>query len=88
YEDAYAASGAVTTRRTAGGRTSTTGLFVEDDWTIGRLVLTAGGRVDRWTISNGFFREASASGRVTTDTRFANREGVEGTGRAGALFHA
>ncbi len=88
YEDAYAASGAVTTRRTAGGRTSTTGLFLEDDWTIGRLVLTAGGRVDRWTISDGFFREASASGRVMTDTRFANRAGVEGTGRAGALFQA
>ena len=33
YEDSYAASGAVTTRRLAGGDTSTTGLFVEDDWT-------------------------------------------------------
>lgn len=88
YEDAYAASGAVTTRRTAGGRSSTTGLFVEDDWTIGRLVLTAGGRVDRWTIRDGFLRETNAVGRVTNDTRFADRDGTEGTGRAGALFHA
>ena len=88
YEDAYAASGVVTTRRTAGGRTSTTGMFVEDDWTLGRLVLTAGLRGDRWTITQGFFREATAAGTVTTDTRFADRHGIEGTGRAGALFRA
>ena len=88
YEDAYAATGLVTTRRTAGGRTSTAGLFVEDDWTLGRLVLTAGLRGDRWTITDGFFREANAAGAPTTDTRFADRNGVEGTGRAGALFRA
>ena len=92
YEDAYAASGAITTRRTAGGKTSTAGLFVEDDWTPnfvfgGRLVLTAGVRGDRWTITDGFFRETSAAGAVT-DTRYANRSGFEATGRAGALFHA
>ena len=88
YEDAYAATGLVTARRTAGGRTSTTGLFVEDDWTLGRLVLTAGLRGDRWTITDGFFREANAQGTPTTDTRFGDRHGVEGTGRAGLLFHA
>ncbi len=88
YEDAYAASGAVTARRTAGGQTSTTGLFVEDDWTLGRLVLTAGLRGDRWTITEGFFREANAAGARTTDTRFGDRHGFEATGRAGALFHA
>lgn len=88
YEDAYAASGLVTTRRTAGGHTSTTGVFVEDDWTLGRLVLTAGVRGDRWTITSGFLREANATGRITTDTRYANRDGFEATGRAGALFHA
>jgi outer membrane receptor protein involved in Fe transport len=88
YEDAYAATGAVTTRRTAGGNTSTTGLFAEDDWTLGRLVLTAGVRGDRWTITDGFFRERTRTGAITTDRRFANRDGVEATGRAGALFHA
>ena len=88
YEDAYAATGLVTTRRTAGGRTSTTGLFVEDDWTLGRLILTAGLRGDRWTITDGFFREANALGAPTTDTRFTDRHGGEGTGRAGALFRA
>lgn len=88
YEDAYAATGAVTTRRTAGGNTSTAGLFAEDDWTLGRLVLTAGVRGDRWTITDGFFRERTRTGAITTDRRFANRDGVEAIGRAGALFHA
>ncbi len=88
YEDAYAASGAVTTRRTAGGTTNTTGLFAEDDWTLGRLVLTAGVRGDRWTITDGFFRERNGAGTVTTNQRFADRDGVEATGRAGAVFHA
>ena len=88
YEDAYAASGAVTTRRTAGGNTSTAGLFAEDDWTVGRLVLTAGVRGDRWTITDGFFQERNTRGAITTNQRFADRDGVEATGRAGALFHA
>lgn len=88
YEDAYAASGLVTTRRTAGGATSTLGAFVEDDWTLGKLVLTAGLRGDRWTITDGFFREANAAGAITSSTRYADRDGFEGTGRAGALFHA
>ena len=93
YEDAYAASGALTTRRTAGGSSSTTGLFVEDDWTPkfvsgGRLVLTVGVRGDGWTLTDGFLREASAAGTVTTDARFADRQGFEGTGRVGVLFRA
>uniref|UniRef100_UPI0035CA891D TonB-dependent receptor plug domain-containing protein n=1 Tax=uncultured Sphingomonas sp. TaxID=158754 RepID=UPI0035CA891D len=87
YEDAYTA-GAVSTRRNAGGKTSTTGLFVEDDWTLGKLVVTAGVRGDRWTITDGFFHEANAAGATTTSTQYADRDGFEGTGRAGALFHA
>lgn len=89
YEDAYStATGLVTARRNAGGRTSTTGLFVEDDWTIGRLILTAGVRGDRWTITDGFFREHNAAGVLTKNQRFADRDGVEATARAGALFRA
>jgi outer membrane receptor protein involved in Fe transport len=75
-------------RRNAGGRTSTTGIFVEDDWTIGKLILTAGVRGDRWTITDGFFREQDAAGVLTTNNRFADRDGVEATGRAGVLFQA
>lgn len=87
-EDAYAASGAITTRRAAGGRTSTTGAFAEDDWTLGRLVLTGGARVDRWTIAGGFFREATLAGATLADRRFADRHGTAASGRAGALFRA
>ena len=87
FEDAYGASG-VTARRNAGGRTSVAGLFVEDDWTLGRLVLTGGARVDRWSIANGFFRERDAAGNPTTTNAFADRHGTEWTARGGALFHA
>jgi iron complex outermembrane receptor protein len=88
FEDAYSAAGLVTARRNAGGDTSVAGLFLEDDWTIGRLVLTGGVRADHWTITNGFFRERSNAGALTTDNRFADRNGTEVTGRGGALFHA
>lgn len=87
YEDAYAASGAVTTRRNAGGNSSTIGAFIEDDWTIGHLVLTGGVRGDRWTLTNGFIRELSGAGATTKDNRFADRDGFEATGRVGALYH-
>ena len=95
FEDAYTGSGAISTRRNAGGDTSTIGVFVEDDWTLGRLVLTGGVRGDRWTITNGFFHEvagpgsaSAAVGTVTSDKHYADRDGFEGTGRIGALFHA
>ncbi len=83
YEDAYT-GGVVSTRRTAGGDSSTLGAFVEDDWTIGALVLTGGARIDRWTLTDGFLREVGA---VTTDNRFADRDGSEATARAGLLYH-
>ncbi|MDB5681176.1 MAG: TonB-dependent receptor [Sphingomonas bacterium] len=88
FEDAYSAAGLVTARRNAGGRSTVAGLFVEDDWTVGRLVLTGGVRVDRWTITNGFFRERDAAGAPTVVNAFADRDGTEATGRGGLLFHA
>ncbi|MEG3145073.1 TonB-dependent receptor [Sphingomonas sp. RT2P30] len=87
YEDGYAA-GAVTTRRTAGGDSSTLGAFIEDDWTTGRLVLTGGARIDRWTLTGGFLDERNAAGATTTDNRFADRDGQQATARAGLLYHA
>lgn len=86
YEDAYnATTGAATARRKAGGAQTTAGLFIEDDWTLGRLVLTGGARADRWTITDGTFQTAGATGPATL-TRYPNRSGWEATGRAGALF--
>ncbi|AMK21723.1 MULTISPECIES: TonB-dependent receptor [unclassified Sphingobium] len=86
FEDAYNANIAanpVTARRHAGGEQMTTGLFAEDDWTLGRLVLTGGVRADRWTISDGFFR---ATGTGAANNSFANRSDWQFSGRAGALY--
>jgi outer membrane receptor protein involved in Fe transport len=88
-EDAYnATTGAVTARRHAGGQQRVTGLFAEDDWTLGSLILTGGVRVDRWTISQGFFDAANAAGVPTASTDFARRSDWQFSGRMGALFHA
>ena len=88
FEDAYNAAGAVTARRNAGGNSSVAGLFVEDDWTLGRLVLTGGVRIDRWTLTRGFFHERSGAGVPTSTLAFPDRSGSEFTGRAGLLYHA
>ena len=85
FEDAYsAATGLVTARRHAGGRQRTIGMFAEDDWTLGNLVLTGGVRADRWTISDGFFRVA---GSPANSSDFKDRSGWEVSARAGALLH-
>ena len=87
FEDAYSAvTGLVTARRSAGGRNGDLGFYLEDDWTLGALVLTGGLRADRWTISEGQFREANAAGTVTTDNRFADRAGWDGSLRGGAML--
>ena len=83
-EEAYNAAGLVTARRRAGGRNSDVGLFVEDDWTLGPVVLTAGLRADRWMIGEGFFREVSAA---PSDTRFPDRSGWDTSLRGGAVWH-
>ena len=86
-EEAYSAvTGLVTARRRAGGSNDDLGLFVQDDWSLGQLVLTAGGRADRWSIGQGYFREANAAGTSTTDTLFGKRRGWELSLRGGAVF--
>jgi outer membrane receptor protein involved in Fe transport len=88
FEEENYASGAVTRRRRAGGRNSDLGMFIEDDWTLGRLVLTAGIRGDRWTIRNGFLHETDSSGSVVlTDRRYPDRGGWEASFRGGAVWH-
>ncbi|NIJ15799.1 TonB-dependent receptor plug domain-containing protein [Sphingobium vermicomposti] len=84
FEDAYnAMTGLASAHRHAGGKQVTAGLFAEDDWTLGDLVLTGGVRADRWTIRDGFFR---AAGLGAADNRFPDRSGWEVSGRAGALY--
>ncbi|MBB3033931.1 TonB-dependent receptor [Alteriqipengyuania lutimaris] len=81
-------TGNVTARRRAGGVTSDLGLFVEDDWEVGQLVLTGGLRADRTVIADGFFTERDAAGALVEDNRFADRSDWTLTYRAGALFRA
>jgi vitamin B12 transporter len=84
-EQPYTA-GKITARRRAGGRNTDLGLYAEDDWTIGRLSLTAGARADRWAILDGHYRVTTPAGVVTTDTLFPNRAGWEGSFRGGAVL--
>ena len=79
-------TGRITATRSAGGDTATVGAFVEDDWKTGRLVLTGGARIDRWTITDGFFRERGPTGAITSNDRFANRDGFASTARGGAVL--
>jgi outer membrane receptor protein involved in Fe transport len=87
FEDAYSTvSGLVTARRHAGGRTSDLGFYAESDWRLGALTLTGGLRADRWAINGGNFVEANAAGTVTTNNRFADRSGWQGSVRGGAVL--
>lgn len=89
FEDAYNANLAanpLTARRRAFGRQVTTGAFVEDDWTLGNLILTAGARIDRWTIRNAFFRAENAAGVQTANISYPDRSGWEFGGRMGAVW--
>lgn len=88
-EEAYsAASGLVTARRKAGGVNSDLGLYAEHDRQLGPVLLTLSARADRWEVADGFFREATAAGTVTTDRTFASRSGWQESLRGGALVEA
>ncbi|MGZ8336845.1 MAG: TonB-dependent receptor [Allosphingosinicella sp.] len=77
-------AGAPTRGRVAGGGTRTIGGFAEFGWETGPFTLNAGGRVDRWWISDGVLRErVLATGAPLTDTVFPERKGWEATGRLG-----
>lgn len=89
YEEPFnAATGLRTAARRAGGKNDNIGFYVENDWTIGRVILTAGARADRWRVTDGFYRESSPSSTVTTDTRFADRSGWESNFRGGLVWRA
>ena len=86
YENALSAvTGAVTARRNAGGTNTDLGLFVEDDWILGPITITAGARADRYTIRDGFFVERDGAGVVRIDETYRDRSGWEGSFRGGAV---
>ena len=89
FETAFnAATGAVTARRLAGGDQLSAGLFVEDDWTLGELVLTGGARLDHWAIRNGRYESRNAAGAPTLTSEFPDRSDWRVSGRAGLLWRA
>jgi len=86
-EDTYV-RGAISGHRRAGGTNGDIGLFAEDDWTLGPVVLTAGARADRWSVRNGSFTSSNLAGQSTADIAYADRAGWDGSFRGGAVFHA
>lgn len=88
-EEAISAfTGRVTERRRAGGATANLGLFIEDDWQIGPLLLNGGLRADRTSITGGFFRAVNPAGSVVSEIIAPDRTDWAVNWRAGALFYA
>jgi outer membrane receptor protein involved in Fe transport len=82
-------AGMGTRGRVAGGRTQTLGGFAEAALRTEDMTLTAGGRIDRWTVSDGRLHErVLATGTVLTDLAFRDRAGWEPTGRAGIAWRS
>jgi outer membrane receptor protein involved in Fe transport len=80
-------AGEPTRRRIAGGRTLTRGLFGEIAWKLGAVSLSAGARLDRWSIDRGELREwLIATDAVLRDDQYAERTGTLPTARAGAVL--
>ncbi|TRD10956.1 TonB-dependent receptor [Erythrobacter insulae] len=88
-EEAFSAfTGNLRERRRAGGTNSNLGLFVEDDWQIGPLLLTGGLRANYTSIDNGFFRALDANNVLVSETIAPDRSDWAMSWRAGALFYA
>ena len=79
-------TGALTGYRRAGGRNDDIGLYAENDWRLGRLVLTAGARADWTSINDGHVSQQNALGVATSGQSFANRPQSAISGRGGALW--
>lgn len=82
-ETAYSSN---TERRRAGGRNSDLGFYLEDDWSVGPVILTGGARLDRWKIRSGFFIKEVVETAQTTAKSFADRSGWQGSVRGGGLI--
>ena len=81
-------AGQPTRIREAGGRSLTAGAFVDASAELGAITLSAGGRIDRWTITDGNLHERALAGPVINDIAFADRDGWEPTGRLGIALRA
>jgi len=78
-------AGQPTRQREAGGRTTTAGAFADLSWPLDdHWILTGGGRIDHWSISDGRLRERTiATGAFVTNSDYPDRSGTETTARGG-----
>lgn len=83
-----AVTGAINERRRAGGATSNLGIFLEDDWQIGPLIINGGLRADRTIITDGFFNAVNAAGAPLRSLAAPDRSDWAVNWRTGALFYA
>ncbi|MEM7781340.1 MAG: TonB-dependent receptor [Pseudomonadota bacterium] len=89
FEQAFSAfTGNLRESRRAGGTNSNLGIFVEDDWEIGPVVLNGGLRLDRTSIADGFFRAFDPDGVLISETLATDRSDWGLSWRAGASFYA
>ena len=89
FETAISAfTGEVSERRNAGGVNTDLGFFVENDVLLGSLTLTAGARLDRYTIRDGFYEARDDAGSLVSDERYSDRGGWAASFRGGLLFDA
>jgi len=79
-------TGAPNGSRYAGGTNSDLGLFLEDDYTIGPVLLTGGVRADRWSIRDGYHLNLNAAGGTIVDSHYADRDGWDVSWRVGGTF--
>ncbi|AKM11829.1 TonB-dependent receptor plug domain-containing protein [Croceicoccus naphthovorans] len=87
FETAISAfTGAVTSRRNAGGTNTDLGLFAENDFKLGALTLTAGARADRYTIRDGFYIARAADGALQEETYYDNQSDWRGSFRGGLVY--
>lgn len=88
-EEAFnAVSRLLTERRRAGGTNTDLGLYAEDDWRIGALMLTGGLRADRTGVTDGFYRAVDAAGSVVSQFTAPDRADWALSWRAGVACDA
>jgi outer membrane receptor protein involved in Fe transport len=83
-----AVTGRITERRRAGGATANLGLFVEDDWQIGPVLLNGGLRADRTSITDGFYRAVTPTGTLVGEVIAPDRTDWALSWRAGVRVNA
>jgi outer membrane receptor protein involved in Fe transport len=81
-------AGSPTRRRVAGGNQTLVGGFADGSFQpLENLTLTAGGRIDHWSIEDGSLIErVLATAAFATNSAFPDRSGNEATARAGIAW--